>query len=43
MTPNYMTVLTPSQYGKFIKAIRRSHLIYLVCLGDLKKKKSQVC
>lgn len=38
MTPNYMTVLTPSQYGRFIKVIRCSHLMYLVCLGDLKKK-----
>lgn len=37
MMPNYMMVLIPSQCGRFIKTIRRSHCIYLVCLSDLKK------
>ena len=37
MMPNYMMVLIPSQCGRFIKTIRHSHCIYLVCLSDLKK------
>lgn len=37
MMPNYTMVLIPSQCGRFIKTIRQSHCIYLVCLSDLKK------